>query len=393
MSNPGNIPVPPPLPGSSSNPPTGSGIPPPPPPPPPLPDTSTKSRIPAPPPLPSAQEKTTKRIQVPSYLYKEKGAQKSEHALGNPSTRVALPAVSQSVTTTMATTNNTGPVYRTELNINIPPRQQEQQQASPCAVPIPENLLLPSQSKNFKAPTKSILKSYKGSAEVPPVNFKSLLQYFESEIKKETEAADRNRKEYDDLMKYKKGVKRGVEGCAPKARDEGQPKVPPPSPPPPAPSPKETPISLERTTSISKSFASVGARSRRGGVSEAQLPHNDDDAESGQELVRQIQDRSELQEQLAAAGSKLVILDFFAKWCGPCTLIAPKLEIMARENEGKIVFLKADIEGCGCKELQSEYEVTHLPTFVFFKNSTRLESFAGGNSAEDSLKKLITKYT
>merc|ERR1712029_450806 len=43
-------------------------------------------------------------------------------------------------------------------------------------------------------------------------------------------------------------------------------------------------------------------------------------------------------------GSTLVCVDFFATWCGPCKMIAPKLEAMSKEMEGKVIFLKVDVD-------------------------------------------------
>ena len=56
-------------------------------------------------------------------------------------------------------------------------------------------------------------------------------------------------------------------------------------------------------------------------------------------MVHQIQDMGDLQSQLSAAGDKLVVIDFFATWCGACKTIAPCFEAMA-EDMSNVVFLK-----------------------------------------------------
>lgn len=51
-----------------------------------------------------------------------------------------------------------------------------------------------------------------------------------------------------------------------------------------------------------------------------------------------------MESQLKNAGDKLVIIDFYATWCGPCRVIAPVLETIANENAGKLVVVKVDVD-------------------------------------------------
>merc|ERR1711931_52989 len=86
---------------------------------------------------------------------------------------------------------------------------------------------------------------------------------------------------------------------------------------------------------------------------------------------------SEEQFNTAIAGDILVVVDFFATWCGPCKMIAPKLESMSKEMAGKVVFLKVDVDDL--EDLAAAQEVKAMPTFAFFKGGKKLESFAGAN--------------
>ena len=63
---------------------------------------------------------------------------------------------------------------------------------------------------------------------------------------------------------------------------------------------------------------------------------------------------------------KSVLVDFFATWCGPCKMIAPFIDEIAEEMDGKAVIAKLDIDKC--PELASKYGVMSVPTIMVFKN-------------------------
>ncbi|KAH8378169.1 hypothetical protein KR093_009837, partial [Drosophila rubida] len=90
--------------------------------------------------------------------------------------------------------------------------------------------------------------------------------------------------------------------------------------------------------------------------------------------------QNDFKNQLTSAGDKLVVVDFFATWCGPCKMIAPKLEEISQQYAGKIVVLKVDVDEC--EDIAMEYEVSSMPTFLFFKNSKKIEQFAGANATK-----------
>ncbi|OAD54193.1 Thioredoxin-2, partial [Eufriesea mexicana] len=95
----------------------------------------------------------------------------------------------------------------------------------------------------------------------------------------------------------------------------------------------------------------------------------------------------DLKNKLEAAGNTLVVIDFFATWCGPCKMISPKLEKLAEEMQD-VIFLKVDIDEC--VELATEYDIISMPSFVFIKNGQVLESFSGANY--NRLKSTILKH-
>jgi len=104
-------------------------------------------------------------------------------------------------------------------------------------------------------------------------------------------------------------------------------------------------------------------------------------------MVHQVKEKSDLQAQLTQAGGKLVVIDFFATWCGPCKMIAPAIEKMQSEYSD-VVFLKVDVDES--EDLAAEYSVQAMPTFVFLKNGSKVDSFSGANEAK--LREMINKH-
>ncbi|XP_043224233.1 thioredoxin-like [Amphibalanus amphitrite] len=102
--------------------------------------------------------------------------------------------------------------------------------------------------------------------------------------------------------------------------------------------------------------------------------------------VTQVQSTDEFKNKLKEAGNKLVVVDFYATWCGPCRQIAPKIQAMAKEHTD-VVFLKVDVEELD--DLAAEYEISCMPTFVFIKQGAKVTSFSGANA--DKLLELVTQ--
>ena len=88
--------------------------------------------------------------------------------------------------------------------------------------------------------------------------------------------------------------------------------------------------------------------------------------------------REELDALLQRDGDSLLLVDFYAKWCGPCRAIAPKLEDMARNylSEGLTV-AKVDIDQVS--SAPPDFGVSMMPTFVFFRQGQELARVVGAD--------------
>lgn len=82
-------------------------------------------------------------------------------------------------------------------------------------------------------------------------------------------------------------------------------------------------------------------------------------------------------EKAVLKSEKPVMVDFFAKWCGPCQMIAPVVEQLSEELEGRAEVFKADIDDDLNEELCEKYEISAVPTLLFFKDGRCMKKIEG----------------
>jgi thioredoxin 1 len=88
----------------------------------------------------------------------------------------------------------------------------------------------------------------------------------------------------------------------------------------------------------------------------------------------------------ALEASLPVVADFWAKWCGPCKMIAPIVEELAKEYAGKIKFGKIDVDDN--PKTATAYGVMSIPTLIFFKGGKVMGQSVGAMSKADLRRKI-----
>ena len=88
-----------------------------------------------------------------------------------------------------------------------------------------------------------------------------------------------------------------------------------------------------------------------------------------------VQAKAENWEAEVMQSSQLVMVDFWAVWCGPCQMVGPIVEELAQEYDGKIKVMKLNTDEA--PEIAGRYQIMSIPTILFFKDGQPVEKLVG----------------
>lgn len=91
-------------------------------------------------------------------------------------------------------------------------------------------------------------------------------------------------------------------------------------------------------------------------------------------------------DEVVLKSDKPVMVDFWAEWCGPCRMIAPFVEEMSKEFEGKAIVVKCDVDNS--PGVSTKFGIRNIPTVLFFKGGVVADKQIGAVPKSNFVAKL-----
>ena len=85
----------------------------------------------------------------------------------------------------------------------------------------------------------------------------------------------------------------------------------------------------------------------------------------------------------------VVIVDFFADWCGPCKMLAPIFEEVGNEMEGKAKFIKVNVDEA--RDIADKFRISTIPTMIVLKNG-EMKEVSVGFMPKEKIKEMVEKH-
>lgn len=85
--------------------------------------------------------------------------------------------------------------------------------------------------------------------------------------------------------------------------------------------------------------------------------------------------------------NETVLVDFYADWCGPCKMMAPVIEELAEELQGKAKVGKINVDES--TDIATQYDVMSIPTIIIFKNGKEVKRFIGVRDKQELLNEVV----
>lgn len=104
-------------------------------------------------------------------------------------------------------------------------------------------------------------------------------------------------------------------------------------------------------------------------------------------MAKIFENYQELQNSVKKSG--VVLLDCFTTWCGPCKMMAPEIETLSKDYEGRALVAKVDVEAVG--EAGRDFKITAVPTIIIFKDGVEVAREMG-YKPKAALAKTLDKY-